>query len=116
MVHAGSMQEQKGAVALGAFPDFGQEDCGPVLDEAPFAQLCRGGHGILKKRRAATLAALSFSKPRPVQLADGATLGPAAAEVKAESGAKAARFRQENGRTPFRKGNKQKAAVPKGGG
>ena len=49
MVHPGSMQEQKGAVWLRAFPDFGQEDCGPVLDEVPFAQLCRGGHGILKK-------------------------------------------------------------------
>jgi len=72
--------------------------------------------GNTKKRRAATLAALSFSKPRPVQLADGATLGRAAAQVKAESGTKAARFRQKNGCTPFRSGNKQKAAVPKGGG
>lgn len=52
-------------------------------------------------------------------LPTGPTLGRRAAQVKAESGAKSAGFRQKNRATPFREGpdgNQQKAAVPKGGG
>ena len=94
-----------------------QEGGAPLDGENPFGELWRGGHGEHEKNGGPLRWRPSLSRSLDLfNLPTGWTLGPAAAEVKAESGAKAARFRQENGRTPFRIGNKQKAAVPKGGG
>src|SRR5687767_327439 len=70
---AGAMEEQKHTAIRRGRADFRKEDRRAVQGEAPLAQMCRGSHGNSKNWRAATLAALSFSKPRPVQLADRGT-------------------------------------------
>ena len=91
-----------------------------VDGKKPFGELWRGGHGEHEKTEGRYAGGPLFLEASNLfNLPTGPTLGRRAAQVKAESGAKAAGFRQKNRATPFREGrdrNQQKAAVPKGGG